>query len=164
MSSTIDLTQRALYPYWSHDMARWGDTDRIGHVNNAVFATFFETGRVSLLHDPALTLAPPGQLFVIARLAIDFRAEMHWPGDVEIGTGLLRLGRSSMVLAQALFQDGRCTATAESTLVLIEESTRRSVALPPESRAALLGFALQASGPDAAPDDDPANHVRGAAG
>ncbi|MFZ9635943.1 MAG: hypothetical protein ACO3EK_19200, partial [Alphaproteobacteria bacterium] len=34
------------YPRHSQDKLRYGDTDRLGHVNNAAFSTFLETGRV----------------------------------------------------------------------------------------------------------------------
>jgi acyl-CoA thioester hydrolase len=33
------------FAVYSVDKLRYGDTDRQGHVNNAVFATFLETGR-----------------------------------------------------------------------------------------------------------------------
>ncbi|GAN78278.1 acyl-CoA thioesterase [Acidisphaera rubrifaciens] len=163
-AGAVDLTRRETFAHWSRDLARWGDTDRIGHLNNAVFATFFETGRVSLIHDRTLMLGPPGTLFVIARLAIDFRAEMHWPGEVEIGTGLLRIGRSSVTLGQALFQAGRCTATAESTLVLIDAATRRATPFPPASRATFHRFALPAHAADAADEDRPGGVAGGLAG
>src|SRR5712692_5688730 len=101
-------TERASYRIWTHDKLRYNDTDRQGHVNNAVFATFFETGRVSFLYDAALALAAPGCEFVIARLAIDFRTELYFPGIVDIGTRVLRVGRSSFTLGQAVFTDERC--------------------------------------------------------
>ncbi len=37
------------FPHRTFDKLRYGDTDRQGHVNNAVFATFLETGRVEML-------------------------------------------------------------------------------------------------------------------
>ena len=33
------------FPLRTRDKLRYADTDRQGHVNNAVFATFLETGR-----------------------------------------------------------------------------------------------------------------------
>jgi acyl-CoA thioesterase FadM len=40
-------TERGSYKIWTYDKLRYNDTDRQGHVNNAIFATFFETGRVA---------------------------------------------------------------------------------------------------------------------
>lgn len=120
------------YPLRAVDTVRYGDTDRQGHVNNAVFATFCETGRTSLLYDPDNPMAPPGTAFVIARLVIDFRGEINWPGQVEIGTRVTRIGRTSFTVGQALFHRQKCVATAEGVVVLMDEATRKSRPLTDE--------------------------------
>lgn len=141
MADTTDLTDRAIFRFWSREMCRYGDTDRQGHVNNAAFATFCETGRVLFLYDDAAPLAPPGCAFVIARLELDFRAELQWRDVVEIGTVPLAIGRSSFTLGQGLFAGARCVATARSVLVLMDEATRRPTPMPEELRARLLSVA-----------------------
>ena len=125
------------FPRHSYDKLRYADTDKLGHVNNAAFSTFFETGRVELLHDPAAPLHGPGGGFVIARVTIDYVAEILWPGKVDIGTRVASVGRSSVRLEQALFQDGRHVASAESVIVHIDLAERKSRPLPPPSVAAL---------------------------
>lgn len=125
------------YPLRAVDRLRFADTDRLGHVNNAVFATFCETGRAMFLYDLERPLAPDSAAFVIARLVVDFRAEINWPGEVEIGTRVAGIGRSSFTLAQGIFQDGRCAATAETVIVLMDEATRKSRPLGDEIRRAL---------------------------
>jgi acyl-CoA thioester hydrolase len=125
------------YPRHSQDKLRYGDTDRLGHVNNAAFSTFLETGRVELLHDPAAPLNAPGCSVVIVRLEIDYVAEILWPGKVDIATRVASVGRSSVRLDQALFQDGRHVASAESVVVHVDLAARRSSPLPPASVAAL---------------------------
>lgn len=127
------------YPIHAIDKLRYGDTDRQGHVNNAVFATLFETGRVELLYKSGAPLLESGG-FVIARLAIDFLAELLWPGSIDIGTRVKTLGRSSITFEQALFQGERCAAAAESVVVLIDTVTRRSRPLPAEAIDYLSGF------------------------
>jgi acyl-CoA thioester hydrolase len=137
MTQSLLLEQ---FPLRSTDKLRYADTDRQGHVNNAVFATLFETGRVDLLYDETKPLREPGTAFVIARLAIDFHAEIVWPGAIDIGTRVARLGRSSIGLEQALFQNGRCVAQAESVLVLMNEATRKSHPLSPQAIDCLARF------------------------
>lgn len=129
-----DTMNDGLFQRWMFDNVRYADTDRQGHVNNAVFATFFETGRVALLYAPEGGLALPGTEFVIARLEIDYRAEIRWPGRIAIGTTVAAVGRSSLTLEQALFQDGTCAARARSVIVLIDQGSRRSAALGPAAR------------------------------
>src|SRR5258708_31098164 len=106
-AALLAANERASYKIWTFDKLRYNDTDRQGHVNNAVFATLFETGRVALLYDESKPLRELGTAFVIARLAIDFHAEITWPGAIDIGTRVGKLGRSSIGLEQALFQNGR---------------------------------------------------------
>ena len=125
------------FPGRTHDIIRFGDLDPQGHVNNTVFATFFETGRVMLLRPSGRPLAAPGTTSVLAQLDISFLRELHWPGAVEIGTGVAAIGRSSFVFAQAIFDSGHCAATARATMVMIDAATRRAVPLPEEARGRL---------------------------
>ena len=117
------------FPLRTFDKLRYGDTDRQGHVNNAVFATLLETGRVEMVYDAQRPLIDPGCAFVIARLELDFIDEMLWPGRVDIGTRVKSIGRSSLTVEQALFQNNRLVAWAETVLVQVDETTRKSQAL-----------------------------------
>lgn len=137
MDQLAKPTDVSAFPARITERLRYADTDRQGHINNAVFATLFESGRVAFLYDPERPLAPDGAQFVIAKLTIEFLDEMNWPGDVVVGTGVAKLGRSSLHLIQGLFVEGRCVATAESVVVLMDEATRKSTPLPAESLAVL---------------------------
>lgn len=130
------------YPARAVERLRYGDTDRQGHVNNAVYAALFETGRVDMLFDPAAPVAPPGAQFVIVRLTIEFRRELLWPGTVEIGTGVSRVGNKSIGLEQTLWRDGEVAAAAESVLAIMDDRTRRAIAIPDATRAALEHWRL----------------------
>lgn len=143
-ATSVDLTDRAIFPVWTTVGLRYADTDRQGHVNNAVFATFCEAGRVDLFYERGPALAPPGTEFVIARLELDFRAELRWPGAVEIGTVVLSLGRSSFRLGQGIFNGAACAATAETVLVLMDSATRRAAPLPDALRARLREVSVRA--------------------
>ena len=114
------------FPSRTYDKIRFGDLDRQGHVNNSVFLTFMETGRVEILYDRDSPLTAPGTSFVIVRAGLDLRGEMFWPGTVSIGTRVTSIGRRSVKMQQALFQDGRCLATADIVLVAMDDKTRRS--------------------------------------
>jgi acyl-CoA thioester hydrolase len=114
------------YPFKSTEKVRYVDTDRQGHVNNAIFVSLLEAGRVEILYNPENPLCGPGQSFVIAHLSLDFRGEINWPGELQIGTRVIRIGRSSVTFDQCMFQGDRCVATAETVVVMTDESTRRS--------------------------------------
>jgi acyl-CoA thioester hydrolase len=124
---------RAEYTSVTHDKVRYGDTDRQGHVNNAVFSSFFETGRVEFLYDPERPMARDGAEFVIVSSKIDMEGEITWPGRVEFGTRVARIGTSSVTIQQGLFQNDRRVATAETVIVQIDQATRRSAPLEAET-------------------------------
>ena len=128
-------TERGSYTIWTYDKLRYGDTDRQAHVNNAVFATFCETGRVMFLYDEKLNLAGPDANFVVVRLELDFRAELFYPGRIDIGTRVLGIGRSSFRLGQGIFNGDICAATSETVLVLMDGPTRKAKPLTPQLRA-----------------------------
>jgi acyl-CoA thioester hydrolase len=129
--------QRTDYPLWARDTIRYGDTDRQGHVNNAVFSTFLETGRVQFLMNSNRPIRAPGTNFVIARLVLDFKAEMLWPGEADIGTRVKSVGKSSFMLEQIVMQGDTVTAVAETVMVMVDEKTRKSCPLPEASVTAL---------------------------
>ena len=127
----------------SQDKVRYGDTDRQGHVNNAVFSTFLETGRVEMMHDPEHPLDRPGTEYVLVNLSLDLQAELQWPGMVDIGTGVEHVGTTSFRVAQAIFQNGTRAATARTTVVLLDTATRRPTPLDETTRARLARLTVE---------------------
>ena len=123
------------FPYRLTDNVRFADLDPNQHVNNAVYATYFETGRVTLMKDHSYGLIPPGLTWIMVRLDMHFRAELRWPGTIEMGLGVAKFGRTSVTFDQVVFSEGRCVASAQSVSVLIDENTRKPIPLTEEIMA-----------------------------
>ncbi|GAB0112767.1 acyl-CoA thioesterase [Acidisoma sp. C75] len=133
-----DVTARGTYSVWGRETVRYADTDAHGHVNNVSYAAYFETGRTTLIRAAGLPIGPQAAMRpVLARIEIDYRAEVHWPAELAIGIALVKLGRSSITLLQGLFIGETCVATAREVLVLVETATGRSTPIPEEMRARL---------------------------
>lgn len=128
------------FPHRIIETLRFADTDRNGHITSSVFTICCQSGRLALLSDPVRGITPPASHFVLARLVLDYRREMHWPGSVEIATRVEHIGRSSIILTQALFQNDRCAATAQSVAVLMDAASRRSLPIPPAAVGRLQPF------------------------
>jgi len=135
----IDLTERASYAHWTPDVIRFADLDALNHVNNVAFSTYFESGRVRFFRDAEAAIVSPGGLWMAVRLCVDFRAQLSYPGDVEIGTCVTRLGNSSMTVGASLFSGEDCVATAECVMVLVDPETSRPIRVPDKMRKSLLG-------------------------
>lgn len=128
------------FPRRMVETLRFADADRNGHLTSSVLAVCLQSGRLALLSDPAPGVEPPSSQFVVASLQLDYPSELEWPGTVDIGARVERVGRSSVGLAQALFQDGRCAAIARSVAVLMDATTRCSRPLPQAAVAILDVF------------------------
>ena len=138
MNATVgaDTTPRLEdFPYRVSDNVRFADLDPNQHVNNAVYASYFETGRVTLMKDRGFGLTPEGLAWMLVRLDIHFRAELRWPGIIELGLGVAKFGRTSVTFDQVVFSAGRCVASAQSVNVLIGENSRK----PTPVTAEILG-------------------------
>ena len=134
------------FPLITFDKVRYADTDRQGHVNNAAFAVFLETGRVEVLYNPKYPILSEGSSFVIASLKLDFLRAITWPGQVDTGTGLLKIGNSSINIFQKLFQNAICVAHAETIIVQVDDRTERSSPLTDKARKTLGGWLLSGVG------------------
>jgi acyl-CoA thioester hydrolase len=130
------------FPVVSYDKLRYGDTDRQGHVNNAVFLTFLTTGRVELTRYGNNPLHDTNAEFVLVNLNLNLLGEIRWPGEVHIGTAITNIGSSSFKLYQQLFHNDTCVASAETVLVQINSETRKPQPLSDKSREALEKFKI----------------------
>jgi acyl-CoA thioester hydrolase len=75
---------------------------------------------------------PPGLAWIMVRLDIHFRAELRWPGTIEMGLGVSKFGRTSVTFDQVVFSEGKCVASAQSVSVLIDDNTRKPTPLTEE--------------------------------
>ncbi len=137
MTDSIDLTSRATYSYFEAEKIRFSDTDMIGHVNNVAYAALLESGRTAFAHAQLFPHMPPEFLVVMARIEIDYRRELHWPGTVDIGSRLVAISRSSYAIGQGIFRGETCITTGKTTLVMIDRQTRKATPLPDDYREVL---------------------------
>ena len=128
------------FPLQTYDKIRYADTDRQGHVNNAMFSTFLETGRVEFMSDTKKGMLADNCEFVIANSNLNLLGEINWPGNVDIGTQVIKVGNSSVCLFQRLFQDDRCVASAETVIVQMNETTRKSQPLSDYARSVFIQY------------------------
>lgn len=117
------------------EKTRFGDTDAFGHINNAVVSSYLESGRSELLRSKGEIVAGEGCHFLLARVEIDFRGELNWPGEVTVGSRVEKVGRSSVGFEQAIFQHGECRVVSRSTIVQIDSRLKAAAELTPAAHA-----------------------------
>lgn len=134
----IDLNRRESFRHWSPVTIRFSDQDSLAHVNNVALAQYFEVGRTAFVYDVIRAAGCEGRIeFILARLVIDFKRELHYPGAVEVGSRLTRLGTKSLTTGYGIFKDEVCIATSEAVNVFYDMATRRSIEPPADIRALL---------------------------
>lgn len=121
----------------THVTLRYSDMDPMGHMNNAVYATFFEAGCVAYVDGVLAPLTPGGAGYVIVKLTIEFVAEARYPGTAEVHTRVSRVGGSSMTYLQEMHVNGRLSARAESVCALFDLVRRKALRCPEAMRALL---------------------------
>ena len=124
------LSEPAAFPHVRRERVRFRDCDALGHVNNAVYSTYLEEARMDVLgglHE-----------FILARVEIDFRAELRAGEEIEVGTRVARLGTKSFELEHEIRAGGnRIVAEAKSVLVAYDYALGESVPLSESLRARL---------------------------
>lgn len=140
-----NLKNKESFLHWISDVIRYNDLDPNGHVNNVAVCTFFEDGRVMFRRRHF-----SGQVenvltgFVLARYVIEYHRPLKFPASVEVGTTIIRIGRSSYTFGQAVFHGDECAATAEAVQVRVDPETGRSMPISDEFRALLEAAASPA--------------------
>jgi acyl-CoA thioester hydrolase len=109
--------------------ARSYELDPYGHLNNAVIVNWLEHGRSAYLRERGLSwMTLPeeyGLRVVVVRQDISYKAEVHLDDRLTIESRVARFGNTSFVFAQEIrFGDGRAAASAEITMVSVDDDGR----------------------------------------
>ena len=134
----FDLTDRLTFRYWTPVTIRYSDQDAMAHVNNTALAAYVEAARTAFIYELIQRGGMEGIEFILARLCIDYLSELHYPGMVDVGARLIRVGNKSIGTGYGVFKGEICVATSECVNVFYDMATRKT-RVPPESvRVALV--------------------------
>ena len=115
---------------------RYNDYDTKGHVNNAVFLTYFEIARerawIALGGDPEFP-------FILAEATVQYRSEANIgdPMDIEITTSEVRTKAWVWSYAIRDPRDERLIAEGRTVQVMFDYAGRRTIPIPAELAATL---------------------------
>lgn len=149
---------------FSYDIrVHWGEVDRMGHVNNAMYSRYIESARCEYfaaigISDARSAAPPPSNLAlprittenegpILARLAIDFRRPVLHPDTISVHVATTRIGKTSATHRYVLTskeQKGAIVAEAEVIWVMLDYVKNEPVAISSELRDRIAR--LEASG------------------
>jgi acyl-CoA thioester hydrolase len=136
---------KALYPVTGQAIARFGDVDANGHLNNLALESLHENARAEFNERVFPGIYQPAKRsirLVSANNVVHFLAEVHWPSTIDTGLGIGRLGRTSYVVSTALFVAGTCVSLCDTVLVMLGPEQGSGPVPIPEQARELLGAHL----------------------
>lgn len=120
---------------------RFEDVDVQGHINNAATVILLQEARARFMLALPVPLPGPGQAMGVAGMTVEFGAELRYPDPVEIATGIIAIGRSSITFGQIGRQAGQEAIYAETTMVLTQNGVPAPIS--DEVRAALADVSTE---------------------
>ncbi len=124
---------------------RFGDIDGLRHANNISIAIWFEMARnpVFRIFTPDLDLSFEKWKLIMARSEYDYIDEINYGSDVEIHTGIARIGNSSFDIGQEAWQNGKLCARGRVVIVHYDFINKRSVPIPDDLKRELEVHLMQ---------------------
>jgi acyl-CoA thioester hydrolase len=121
---------------------RFRDCDPLGHVNNAVYATYFEVARFGYWREALGYTRADGFSFIMARVECNYRAQAHAGETLDVRIRVGRIGRSSFTFDYRIVaaDDGRLVADGSSVQVMFDYAAQQSRPVPDAFRARVSAF------------------------
>jgi acyl-CoA thioester hydrolase len=133
---------------------RFRDIDAFGHVNNAVFFSYVEMARIRYLLDVLEVEADFSTLpLILARVELDFRSPVFFGDELEVGTRVDRIGRTSFSMSHRVTAgpDRRLVADVSTVLVTYAYDSASPIRVPDEWRARMGAYERRGLETDAPP-------------
>jgi acyl-CoA thioester hydrolase len=120
--------------HWKEIPVRFRDLDPLNHVNNALFNTYLEEARISSLGEVGKMQSEftDGKTFVLVKSTIEYLNQIKYPSSVLVGTGVGKIGNSSITAIQAIYnkETKELLCIAETKGVWFDISKQRPTRLP----------------------------------
>ncbi|MCL6740379.1 acyl-CoA thioesterase [Sphingomonas sp. RB56-2] len=131
--SRPDRHGRDAYRWYMTIATRWADNDAYGHVNNTVFYQWFDTAVNGWLVEAGLLDIETGDpIGLVVETGCSYFAPLSFPGDIEVGIAIEKLGSSSVTYRIGVFGSGQADPSAQGhfTHVYVGRDNRRPTPLP----------------------------------
>jgi acyl-CoA thioester hydrolase len=126
-------------PFETTVSVRYRDLDPMGHVNNAVYASYLESARNDFFRD-VLGEELADTDAVLASLSLDFAAPIQSGDDVTVAVWIPEVGETSCTFAYEVRANGDRAATGETVLVTLDDAGE-PIPLPERLRTTAADYA-----------------------
>ena len=121
---------------------RFRDMDSMGHVNNAVYFTYFENARIAYWRAVPWIRSRKNLDYILARAECDFKSPTTLEDELCCHIRVAFFGRSSFAFDYLLRDErtGRSVAEGRTVQVMYDYAVRTSRAVDQDMRAAVESF------------------------
>lgn len=117
---------------------RFNETDALGHINNTTLPVWFEQARTPIFRYFTPDLDPQNWHLIIAKIDVEFLAELYLQHEVEVRTYFSKIGNSSMTIVHEAWQQGKLCAKGHTVMVHFDHDNKGSKPIPDDIKAQLL--------------------------
>ncbi|MBL7800812.1 MAG: acyl-CoA thioesterase [Chitinophagales bacterium] len=122
---------------------RWSDVDEAGHVNNAVYLTYFEETRVVYFNE-SVQWDWKKDGVILANANVNYIRPLFYPENAFVYARTIRIGSKSLELEYIVVVENGdkkdLIAKGTTVLVMFDYKSNQSVAVPAEIRAKLNAY------------------------
>ena len=110
----------------------WSEQDLLGHVNNVSIVKYCQSARILFLTSVGLPIKPLMEFGPIeAATSLQFKRQLHYPGNVRIYTILQEVKNTSFILEHRLFDDeNRLAVLGTEVIVCFDFVHQTKVPIP----------------------------------
>lgn len=122
---------------------RFSDIDALGHINNNIYFSYFDLGKVNYLQTiKATTVDWLEVMMVLAHVEIDYYSSVYYRESIVVESKIIRLGHKSGTFLQQIrnADTNEIKCRCESIFVSYDPNTQSSSILPEIWKEAISRF------------------------
>lgn len=121
---------------------RFNDVDKFGHVNNAVYLTFYDLGKTDYFGSVCPNVNWEKDAIMVVHIDVDFVSQIYSTDQIAVQTAVTGIGTKSFDLAQRVIDipTGDVKCVCRSTMVAYDLAEHTSTALKQEWIDAICAY------------------------
>lgn len=116
---------------------RFTDCDGLGHVSHSVVPVWLEEARRPIFETFNPSLSLDDWNLILKRFEVELHAQIWHGRPITVETEIEKLGNSSLVVVQRVFQDGKHVADGRTVLVHFDYGAQTPAPIPDNVRRSL---------------------------
>ena len=113
---------------------RVSETDGVGHINNVFVPIWFEAGRREIFRMFSPKLDFINWKLALVKVTVEYVDQLYLAEDVEVRTGVEKIGTSSFTIREEIYQTNRICAKGQAIYVNYNFRDKKSEPISNEIR------------------------------